>query len=646
MKRWPLQEAWFWERAPFFRLLLPVILGIMLYSYIRPAYHSVILISAIVSFIGFAVVSSIKSQSNVLRWFRFASLHVTLMAAAWLLSYFNDVQNDSQWYAHRKSEAYIARITTPPIEKEKTWKLAVDIIGTIDGKATRGRAFVYVYKNKLPLLFAQGDTIILPNNLQAIATTGNPFAFDYAAYCNRNNIYHQQFLSTDDIVLYNKAKPSDIGWVQRLHNQTVSIIDRYIKDRKVAGLMQAMLIGEEANLDADTRNAYAAIGIIHIIAISGSHITFFFIAIAFLLGWIKHKKWKWVKYIAAIPLIWLYVAMSGAPPSAVRAALMFSILGIGFAFGKQSYSLNHLFATAFILLCAEPMWLYAIGFQLSFIAVLSLIIFYRPIYKWYIPANRIARLLWQVVAASIAAEILVAPLVVYYFHLFPLLFIVANIAAYLFMGIALVGGMLLVVFSTVPAVAGVIGLCIEYIVSLFNRLVYTMQTVNPASFSYLYIDATELFLLFLIVTGLSVYFFKQKKGWLYAGLIAAVLLMASFNIKEWQALHQQKLVVYNINKANHVELIQGKQHQIICTDTTIDEQKKNYVLKPAHTGFRAWHKGKPINEVIFCIGNNTALVLNQKPITNNSFPVDYVIINYQATLKTCHLSIGHFRQSK
>ena len=70
--------------------------------------------------------------------------------------------------------------------------------------------------------------------------------------------------------------------------------------------MQAMLVGEEANMDADLRQAYSETGIIHIVAISGSHISFFFLLITFLLGWIKHKKWQWVKYIAAIPLVWVY----------------------------------------------------------------------------------------------------------------------------------------------------------------------------------------------------------------------------------------------------------------------------------------------------------------------------------------------------
>lgn len=637
MKRWPLQEAYFWERAPFFRLLFPLIAGIVLYGYTSAGNHIASLALLGVSSVLFLVTSFLKSQSRLFKYLRFGSLHLALIAASWLLCYFNDTRNDDRWFASKKSDAYVARIQKLPEEKDKTWKLEVDVIKTIEGEVTTGKALVYVYKNKIPLVFGQGDIIMLPDKWQEIKTSGNPFEFDYAAYCNRNNIYYQQFLSGDDIVLHHKALPDDISLVQRLHNYTLSQLDAYIHDDKVLGLMQAMLIGDEANLDSDLRQAYSETGIIHIVAISGSHITIFFLVITFLLGWIKHRKWNWIKYIAAIPLIWLYVIMSGAPPSAVRAALMFSILGIGFALDKQSHSLNHLFATAFILLCAEPMWLYAIGFQLSFIAVLSLVLFYRPIYKIYVPVNKVLRLLWSVVVASIAAEILVAPLVIYYFHLFPLLFIVANVAAYVFMGLALIGGMLLVVLSAFKPIATFIAVCIEYPVKWFNELVYIMQDNNPVSFGYLYIDMKELLCLYLLIAGAAIYLLKQKKSGMYVSLTATIVLLVMLNVNEWDALHQQRLIVYNINKVNHIELIQGKKHIVLHTDTMVDAQKKNYVLKPVHTAYNAWIPGEHYYSQVLNISGKKVLILN-KPLIQQAdvFPVDYVIINYNAGVSDMH----------
>lgn len=633
MKKWPTHQAYIWERVPFLRLLLPLIAGVLLYSSFQAIGFIGVSVIALIGFVVFALAAFAKSLKQWMQYVRFTAVNVMLIASAWLLCYFNDIRNDKTWFANAKAEAFVARVVNTPAGKEKTWKLEVEILRTMQGnavKASEGKAFVYVYKHEHALSIHQGDTIMLPDKWQMIKRSGNPFEFDYAAYCNRNNIYHQQFLAANEIVLFAKTNPDDLPLIQRMHNWSVAAIARYIKDEKVLGLMQAMLVGEEANMDTDLRQAYSETGIIHIVAISGSHISFFFLLITFLLGWIKHKKWQWVKYIAAIPLVWVYVMMSGAPPSAVRAALMFSILGIGFAFDKSSHSLNHLLATAFILLCAEPMWLYAIGFQLSFVAVLSLIIFYRPIYKLYVPVNVVLRTLWQVVAASIAAELLVAPLVVYYFHLFPLQFIVANVVAYLFMGIALIGGVLLVALSAITPVATALAGAIEWIVTVFNNLVYWLQNVNPSPFSFLQIDGVELLFLYGVIAGIGYYLLQKNKRGLYVGLASVVVLLVLFNLDEWDALHQHKLVVYNINKINHVELIEGKKHWVINTDTIIDERKKNYVLKPAHCGYGVWNDRRYKNGRLFVVGGKKVFVLDAMVGGDSKFPVDYVIINFAA----------------
>lgn len=633
MKKWPTHQAYIWERVPFLRLLLPLIAGVLLYSSFQAVSFIGVSVIALIGFVVFALAAFAKSLKQWMQYVRFTAVNVMLIASAWLLCYFNDIRNDKTWFANAKAEAFVARVVNTPAEKEKTWKLEVEILRTMQGNAvnaSEGKAFVYVYKDEPALSIHQGDTIILPDKWQMIKRSGNPFEFDYAAYCNRNNIYHQQFLAANEIVQHAKTNPDDLPLIQRMHNWSVAAIARYIKDAKVLGLMQAMLVGEEANMDADLRQAYSETGIIHIVAISGSHISFFFLLITFLLRWIKHKKWQWVKYIAAIPLVWVYVMMSGAPPSAVRAALMFSILGIGFAFDKSSHSLNHLLATAFILLCAEPMWLYAIGFQLSFVAVLSLIIFYRSIYKLYVPTNIVLRTLWQVIAASIAAELLVAPLVVYYFHLFPLQFIVANVVAYLFMGIALIGGVLLVAVSAVPAIAILLARAIEWVVTVFNNLVYWLQNVNPSPFSFLQIDGVELLFLYGVIAGIGYYLLQKNKRGLYVGLASVVVLLVLFNLDEWDALHQHKLVVYNINKINHVELIEGKKHWVINTDTIIDERKKNYVLKPAHCGYGVWNDRRYKNGRLFVVGGKKVFVLDAMVGGDSKFPVDYVIINFAA----------------
>jgi competence protein ComEC len=174
----------------------------------------------------------------------------------------------------------------------------------------------------------------------------------------------------------------------------------------------------------------------------------------------------------------------------------------------------------------------------------------------------------------------------------------------------------------------VLAACITEMVQYFHYLVYTMQGFNPQSFKFLQINAIQLAIIFFMITCLAVFIMQKKKAVLFAGLTATCLLLVSFCFDEWNTLQQQRLVVYNISKLNHIELIDGDHYSLLYSETAIPLKTNNYVLKPSHTGYRAW-KSKPYtgNKEIVTIGNKTALILNEPIYTTGSFPVDYLIIN-------------------
>ena len=296
-------------------------------------------------------------------------------------------------------------------------------------------------------------------------------------------------------------------------------------------------------------------------------------------------------------------------------------------FQKNNNSLNQLLATAFVLLCAQPEWLFSLGFQLSFVAVLSLILFYKWVYKWISPANKIAALLWSVVAASIAAELLVAPLVIYYFHMFPLLFIVANVAAYLFMSLVLVLGIAIIALSFIPAVAQFIGACTVWIVTFFDKIVVWLQGFNPASFHFIMLQDVELLLVYVIITGAVLFLIKRQKAALFMSLAGACLLLTSFCNDEWISLHQHRLVIYNTTRASHIELVNGKTYTVLNTEIA-NHKKIAYTVKPAHTNWGAWQESNDTHSEVIDINGKTVLLLNREITNVPPFPVNYLFINY------------------
>lgn len=635
MKRWPLNKTWFWERVPFFRILLPLVAGITAYEYswLRiPALHVFVLL--VLGLTSYVITALVPRRTHGISLVNAILLHAFLFLSGWIVCYQNDIKNDSRWFGHRiaDSEAFVVSIKNDPAEKDRTWKLEVNVLNGIDSKqvhTAKGNAFLYIYKDGHPLPYKRGDTLLVNNQFIPIRNSGNPFEFDYARYCARNNIYYQTFIPVTATTLYGGSKKSDLSFADQAHIWCADRLRQHVKDTITLGLLQAILIGENVNLDNDLRQAYSETGIVHIIAISGSHISFFFFIIALLFSWVKNRKYKWLQYFIALPLIWFYVLMAGAPPSAVRAAMMFSILGIGFSLQKTGSSLNYLLAAAVLLLCAEPMWIFSAGFQLSFVAVLSLVLFYSPIYKLASPTNKITRLLWEAIAASLAAELLIAPLVIYYFHLFPVSFIVANLAAYFFMGVVMIAGMLIIILSFIPAVASVLATITMFVVHCFNYLVGWFQQLNPESFTYLILSGAELVILYLTIFGIAVFILNKKKAGIYIGLAAFGLLIALLCSNEWKALHQEKLVVYNVNRVNHTELIRGKQYQVLKTDSNINKKSKYYSIKPAHTGWKANEQAKvSANRNLIVIGGRKVLLLDEPPSNHQKMDVDYLIVGY------------------
>lgn len=642
MKRWPLNKAYFWEQYPFFRLLLPLVAGIIFYP---EKQHSPLFLyslsGTVLFFLSVYLLTALARQNDTLKAISFITLHIALFCTAWLLCYFHDVRNNQHWFGRTTdtAEAYIVQLKTAPAEKERTWKLEVVVMADLSGgniTPAMGGAYVYTYKYNTPAL-REGDIIIVPNKWQPINNRGNPFEFDYATYTARNNIFHQQFINGDDIRIHKYATENDLSLIRRIHLWCVTQIEWYIKDRKVSGLLKAMLIGDKETLDNELRDAYAETGIVHIMAISGAHITVFFALTAFLLGWIRHRKYRWIKYIAAIPLIWLYVVVAGAPASAVRAATMFSLLGIGLALQKQPNGINQLLGTAFILLCIDPSWLFAVGFQLSFIAVLSIFIFYRPVHQLLSPTNSVLRALWAAISVSIAAEILVAPLVVYYFHLFPLQFIIANVLAYLFMSVLLIAGLLLIAVSPVYSLASLLGSGITIFAHIFNSIIYRLQQLNFTSFHTLTLTGGQLLLLYLTIILSGVALMRKNKKLILPSLASFTLFLALVCINKWQSLQQHLLIVYNTNKGNYIELVEGTHAKLFVPQDDVNEQTRKYVLNPAHINYHidSVDYDAALPDMI-TINEMEVAILNNRPGPESN-KADYAVLNYQAKAKDLDL---------
>lgn len=264
--------------------------------------------------------------------------------------------------------------------------------------------------------------------------------------------YNTQPISTD---------PSLLDRVRLFSNSLSQRIADIETDSQNIALMQALTVGDKRGLSPESRKAYNRTGVAHILAVSGLHVGIIFMLLSYVLRWLKLFKRGYLIYGGVIILIlWIYAAVTGFSPSVLRAVIMFTLYQIGTMTLRETNNINTLAAAGMILLLTNPNYLYDMGFQLSFIAMIGIVLLHKPLsglWRWKV---------WNLAALTIAAQIAVLPLSCYYFGNLPLMAIFINLALW-----AVVPTIIVLVFGYLITDIMVLGDCAAYIANLQNQFI-------------------------------------------------------------------------------------------------------------------------------------------------------------------------------
>ena len=239
----------------------------------------------------------------------------------------------------------------------------------------------------------------------------------------------------------------------------VSLLRKYVAGGKnELGIAEALLIGYKEDLDKDLVQAYSNAGVVHIIAISGLHLGLIYIMLNWIFGILPFiKKSKVVKTILLLACLFLFSLLTGAAASVLRSAVMFTFIVIGRNFFKASSIYNSLAVSAFMLLCYDPYFLWDVGFQLSYLALIGIVTLQQPIHRLLYVKNKWLDKIWGLVSVTLAAQISTFPICIFYFHQFPNLFFITNLVAVPLSTVILFAEIFMLALSWWPIVAAVIG---------------------------------------------------------------------------------------------------------------------------------------------------------------------------------------------
>jgi competence protein ComEC len=618
------------RRMPMLRLLLPFLFGIACQWYWPLPFSFLCGLSG-----ALLVLLIITSRLSIIQRFSYQQavgflLHALLFIVGAIMAWQQDVRNNKAWISHQYQAGQVLQLTLqePLVEKPNSYKARATINRIYtngDNKPVAGQVLVYFKKDSVSRTLTYGSQLLTAVALQLVRSTGNPGAFDFQQYSLRQGITHQVYLTASDYqVLPQKEEAAITKALYKSREAIVSILQQYISGDKEAGLAEALLIGYKDDLDKNLVQSYANTGVVHVIAISGLHLGIIYWILLSLTRPLKRRSLLWLRFLVIVTGLWMFSLLAGAQPSVFRSAVMFTCLAFSTVIDRKGSMYNTLALSAFVLLCINPYWLWDVGFQLSYLAVLSIFLFFKPIYNWCYFPNKLLDSIWKLAAVSLAAQLLTLPISVYHFHQFPVLFLLSNLVAVPLSSLILIGEIILCTLAFIPSLATKLGLLLHYLIQWMNSYVERLDAVSFTVWKGLSITPVQTVLLYIGMAGIAVWLLnKQVKGLLMA--VGSVLLFITIrSISFVQAGKQQHLIVYNVPKHQAIDILQGRSVSFLGDSTLLQNASLfNFHLQPSRIQHRTAQENR-MHQKAFTIGTKQCLIIDTT-VTFTPQPVKPVI---------------------
>ncbi|MBQ3831724.1 MAG: ComEC/Rec2 family competence protein, partial [Bacteroidales bacterium] len=567
------------QRYPFIRLTIPLIVGIVLALLLpMPQWVGWSLLG--LSAVCFVVFKHIPKYNIALA--TGISVNVFLVAVGLLLASFN-VEGEAKDTLAGYKGFVIGEVADDPKIKENNVSLEINVSAIRDGDEwleTSGRTLLYLEKDSASVLLRTGDRIVFSPELSGIENKGNPEEFDYRKYLAYNMIFSSDYLAGDDWRLVDDEAVGFRPKLSRLRMKLVGLLRDFGLSDDELGVMSAMTMGYSDILSDEIRHAYSSAGAMHILAVSGLHVGIIYGIIVFLLSFIKNDKLNWLKVLITITLIWLYALFTGLSPSVSRASLMFSLMSLGKLQKNSPGSLNAVFASMFILLVINPYNLVNIGFQLSYSAVIGIIILQPRLYAIFEVKNKFLDWIWSLTTVSVAAQLATMPLCFYYFHQFSNYFLLTNYVMIPISTIAIWTCFIFFAVSWIPYISTAVAYCLSWLAKAMNYACLTIEGLPFSTAQDIYIDIPQMILLFaIIVLFVTFFFFTKRYRHLFAAVAMCVILAATNLWQSVEASSQKTLVVYNISKTTAINIIDGTDNIMFANLDSIQPEKIEFTAK-------------------------------------------------------------------
>ena len=466
-----------------------------------------------------------------IRYFLSISFSLLLPIASYLNAGFNTRANLN--FDLKKTNTFVFEVIDFPENKPKSIGLIVHCIAFLDQKHwKKGSGNFKIYLAKTANKPVKGSRLLVRSTLIPFPQPSFPFEKNWSEYFQAKGIYGSAFIAKNSFVLLNEAAVNKNIvyyfhlWQSYLAQQLALAMHHGIN----LDVAKTMLLGVKSSIDFETMSVYSSLGAIHILSVSGLHVGLLYAGLSFIFGFLlrKGRYGKILFFILMMILLWAYAGISGFSDPVLRSAWMFSVMLFAKAFLHHQNGINTWAFSCFVLLVFKPMALFEPGFQLSYLAVLGLLIFQQ---KWasLIKINFQYKLLqfivsntWELTCVALSAQIFTWPLIIYYFYQFPnplwflllnpILIVLSTIS--LGIGFFFISASPILVFLKLDFLLRWLGILLDFSFSMLHfvmfKFVYLFHPILP----FLKIHLIEVFIYFLLVTCLWCWLIFRKRKYM------------------------------------------------------------------------------------------------------------------------------------
>ena len=413
------------------------------------------------------------------------------------------------------------------------------------------------------------------------------FQFNYQKYLARQKIFVQGYIP-NEISAIPKTKLSFTDRIKHQRWILLNKIEQSSLQTQNKALLKGIILADRTEIDKEIIQNFTRTGLIHILAISGSHMAIIFLLILFFLKPIFSIKYKNVPIYLSLLAIWAFAILIDYGNSVMRSCIMISIYYVMIFLQRKPDLLHSIALSALLILTWDTHQLFNIGFQFSFIAVLGIFWLYQPIIQLFGKVkNHILRFTLNSFALSFSAQLAVIPLVIYYFHQFSWLSIFINT-------ISIFISQAFIIFSFIVCILFGFNLAVDEILDIYDLsasfFLNMIAFFSRWDFSFLQnipLNFIELSILLFIVYFLREIFVRPNLKIFLKSLFLGLLFVLTRICYNFYWEQKDEVLSHSFYQQNLISVKKGKHITFILSETINQSKAQEFIINPYFSSRRA-----------------------------------------------------------